>query len=83
MQNAAWRQETRISNLKRARLVDEQEAEEEAHDKAPSFIRFVSLFICFRSNVSQLDFLKYSKFINSFLKESFHVDFSDFSLVIA
>ncbi|KIH61214.1 hypothetical protein ANCDUO_08521 [Ancylostoma duodenale] len=39
MQNAAWRQETRNSNLKRARLVDEQEAEEDTNDKAPSFIR--------------------------------------------
>ncbi|EPB72211.1 hypothetical protein ANCCEY_08700 [Ancylostoma ceylanicum] len=39
MQNAAWRQETRNSNLKRARLVDEKEAEEDTNDKAPTFIR--------------------------------------------
>ncbi|VDM73095.1 unnamed protein product [Strongylus vulgaris] len=38
-ENAVWRQETRKTNLKRARLADEQEEVEDTHDKAPSFIR--------------------------------------------
>ncbi|PIO53413.1 hypothetical protein TELCIR_25253 [Teladorsagia circumcincta] len=37
--NAAWREAARSSNLKRARLTDEKEEEEDMKDKAPSFIR--------------------------------------------
>ncbi|KAK6020856.1 hypothetical protein OSTOST_13480 [Ostertagia ostertagi] len=38
-ENAAWREAARSSNLKRARLTDEKEEEEDMKDKAPSFIR--------------------------------------------
>ncbi|VDO38047.1 unnamed protein product [Haemonchus placei] len=38
-ENAAWRQSTRNSNLKRAKLAEEKEDEEDMRDKAPSFIR--------------------------------------------
>ncbi|KAK6043362.1 hypothetical protein COOONC_19133 [Cooperia oncophora] len=38
-ENAAWRQATRKSNLKRAQLAEEKEDEEDMKDKAPSFIR--------------------------------------------
>lgn len=38
-ENAKWRQDTRIQNLKRSHLDEEKEVEQDMNDKAPSFIR--------------------------------------------